>query len=44
MIARDRIHWTGLWRPCPIGYEKQIAWIRFVGTHPQYDQIDAVTV
>ena len=27
-----------------IDYEKQIAWIRFVGTHPQYDQINAEIV
>jgi mRNA interferase HigB len=27
-----------------IDYEKQIAWIRFVGSHAQYDQINAETV
>ncbi len=27
-----------------IRYTQQIAWVRFVGTHAQYDQIDAETV
>lgn len=27
-----------------IDYERQIAFIRFVGTHAQYDQINAETV
>ncbi|USZ48590.1 type II toxin-antitoxin system HigB family toxin [Halomonas sp. DN3] len=27
-----------------IRYAQQIAWVRFVGTHAQYDQIDAETV
>lgn len=27
-----------------IDYERQLAFIRFVGTHAQYDQIDAETV
>lgn len=27
-----------------IRYTEQIAWIRFVGTHAQYDQIDEETV
>ena len=27
-----------------IRYDLQIAWVRFVGTHAQYDQIDAETV
>ncbi|NRB55410.1 MAG: type II toxin-antitoxin system HigB family toxin [Salinicola sp.] len=27
-----------------IRYSQQIAWVRFVGTHAQYDQVDAETV
>ncbi len=27
-----------------IDYERQIGWIRFVGTHAQYDKIDAESV
>ena len=27
-----------------IRYDLQIAWVRFVGTHAQYDEIDAETV
>lgn len=27
-----------------IRYAQQIAWIRFVGTHAQYDQVDAETI
>lgn len=27
-----------------IRYDLQIAWVRFVGTHAQYDQIDVETV
>ncbi|MCS2609176.1 type II toxin-antitoxin system HigB family toxin [Halomonas dongshanensis] len=27
-----------------IRYQEQIAWIRFVGTHAQYDRIDAETI
>jgi mRNA interferase HigB len=27
-----------------IDYERQIGWIRFVGTHAQYDEIDAERV
>ena len=27
-----------------IDYEKQICWIRFIGTHKQYDKIDAMTI
>ncbi|MDN3552885.1 type II toxin-antitoxin system HigB family toxin [Halomonas almeriensis] len=27
-----------------IRYSQQIAWIRFVGTHAQYDQVDAETI
>lgn len=27
-----------------IRYDKQIAWVRFVGTHAQYDKVDAETI
>lgn len=27
-----------------IRYTQQIAWVRFVGTHAQYDQVDAETI
>ena len=27
-----------------IRYSQQIAWVRFVGTHKQYDQVDAETI
>ena len=27
-----------------IRYQQQIAWIRFVGTHAQYDKVDAETI
>lgn len=27
-----------------IDYQRQAAWVKFVGTHAQYDQIDAETV
>ncbi|UVJ45179.1 type II toxin-antitoxin system HigB family toxin [Pseudomonas sp. LS1212] len=27
-----------------IKYDLQIAWVKFIGTHPQYDQIDVETV
>jgi mRNA interferase HigB len=27
-----------------IRYDKQIAWVRFIGTHAQYDEVDAETI
>jgi mRNA interferase HigB len=27
-----------------INYQYQIIWIRFIGTHPEYDKIDATTI
>lgn len=27
-----------------IRYDKQVAWVRFVGTHAQYDKVDAETI
>ena len=27
-----------------INYDYQIIWIRFIGTHPEYDKIDAKTI
>ncbi|MFO8046965.1 MAG: type II toxin-antitoxin system HigB family toxin, partial [Halomonas sp.] len=27
-----------------IRYSQQIAWVRFVGTHAQYDMVDAETI
>jgi mRNA interferase HigB len=38
-IARNKFRLIAAFR-----YDKQICWIKFVGTHSDYDQIDAPTV
>ena len=27
-----------------INYDYQVVWVRFIGTHPEYDKIDAATI
>ncbi|PTL90099.1 hypothetical protein C6W88_16610 [Halomonas litopenaei] len=41
---RVRFHRVEYGSSVAIRYAQQIAWVRFVGTHAQYDQIDAETV